>query len=125
VRNRRGIGACNVMRYGPSRAAGPARYAVIVALAALAGGCSCDPNDPWRAVTYIDDAEAATSPPAPNCEAAAKAAAKVTAGAAPDAVDPDLIEIARLEIERDCYRDAAANARRQLQALQDTSVTLK
>jgi hypothetical protein len=95
-----------------------AAQGAIVALAALAGGCSSCDDDPWRAVTYLADAEAAASPPAPNCEVRARAAGDVAA-------NPDLVEIAKLEIERDCYKAAEASVRQQLEAAQQSYVRLK
>jgi hypothetical protein len=81
-----------------------------VALSLLVGACSCDDSDPWRA-TYISTAEAAYAPPA--CDVDASAAA--TAEASGTHVDPNLVEIARLEVERDCYKGAEASLRQHLE----------
>ncbi len=81
-----------------------------VAISLLVGACSCDDSDPWRA-TYISTAEAAYASPA--CDVDAGAAAKVeTPGTH---VNPDLVEIARLEVERDCYKGAEENLRQRLE----------
>lgn len=103
-------------------------------LALVAGGCSsCDDGadlSSWR-TTYISAAEAADGggPAAPvtasRCDVEANAAARATAGAPGVVVDPDLVEIAKLEIERDCYRLAEQGLRQRLQTLQHSSVGLK
>lgn len=55
-----------------------------------------------------------------------QSAAAIAGEAAADAaVDADLVEIAQLEIERDCYRNAEASTRRQLEWAQQTYVPLK
>ena len=73
----------------------------------LLAACSCDDTDPWGA-TYITTAEAEVAPPACNFETAAAAEAS---GAS---VDPNLVEIARLEVERDCYKGAEEDLRQRL-----------
>jgi hypothetical protein len=79
------------------------------AVSLLLGACSCEP-EPWGA-TYITVAEAAYEPPA--CEVDDNAAA--SAAASGTHVDPNLVEIARLEVERDCYKGAEADLRQRLQ----------
>jgi hypothetical protein len=99
-----------------------------VALAVIAGGCSsiCDEDNPWMPVTHVASAEAATPLAAPNCEARMQAAAGIASKAsAGTAVDPDLVEIAQLEIERDCYKQAEETTRQQLEWAQQTYGPLK
>ncbi len=77
------------------------------------GACSCDDADPWG-TTYIVSAEAETgrgeiAPPA--CDVETDAVAE-SAGAR---VDPNLVEIARLEVERDCYKGAEEDLRQRLE----------
>jgi hypothetical protein len=103
-------------------------------LALVFGGCSyCDDGadlSSWR-TTYISAAEAAVGPePAapvtpPHCDVEASAAARTAEGAPGVVVDPDLVEIAKLEIERDCYRQAEEHLRQRLDTLQHSSVGLK
>jgi hypothetical protein len=99
-------------------------------LAISVGGCSyCDSTDPhsWR-TTYISTAQAAvgTAPVAPpRCDVEANAAARAAAGAPGVVVDSDLVEIAKLEVERDCYRQAEQGLRRRLERLQEPSLSLK
>ncbi len=81
-----------------------------VALSLTVGACSCDDPEPWGA-TYITTAEAALAPPA--CEVDAGAAANAEASGTH--VDARLVEIARLEVERDCYKGAEAELRHSLQ----------
>lgn len=90
----------------------------IVALAALAGGCTSCYDAPWQAVTYVADAQAGAPLPAPDCEVKAGTAAEVAA-------NPDLVEIAKLEIERDCYKQAEASLRQRLDAAEQSYVRLK
>jgi hypothetical protein len=85
------------------------RLAAAIPVSLLLGACSCEP-EPWGA-TYITIAEAAHAPPA--CEVHANAAA--SAAASGTHVDPNLVEIARLEVERDCYKGAEADLRQRLQ----------
>jgi len=78
-----------------------------IGLAGLLAGCSACDED-FRAATwgttYIQTAEAVPGIAAPNCD--------VSGPDAQDGVDPDLVEIARLELERDCYKRAEADLRR-------------
>jgi hypothetical protein len=41
------------------------------------------------------------------------------------AANPDLVEIAKLEIERDCYKEAEASVRQRLEAAQQSYVPRK
>lgn len=84
----------------------------VAALALLLCACSCEDAERWRAATYISPAEAAA---APACEAETRAAVAATAEASGANVDPNLVEIARLEVERDCYKSAEESLRQRLQ----------
>jgi len=111
-------------RSGRRAALGPltARCAAVV-LAGLTGGCSCDDMlDPWApiSITHAEAAEGGVGPPACEFEAAA-----ATRNGAPGTVDPDLLEIARLEVERDCYKEAEASLRARVNTLGATSASLK
>lgn len=87
------------------------RYMCFVAmgLAGVLAGCSAcgeDFRDATWGTTYVQTAEAAPGITSPNCDVAG-----------PDVqadVDPDLVEIARLELERDCYKRAEADLRRRV-----------
>jgi hypothetical protein len=91
----------------------------LLILPAIAGGClflgacACDDTDTWGS-TYIVSAEAETgpdemAPPVCDVETAAVAESPGTR------VDPNLVEIARLEVERDCYKGAEAELRQRLE----------
>lgn len=117
-------------RSGPWYAA---RACAIGLLAVAATGCSyCDDSaDPasWH-TTYISSAQAALIPgpgpiPPPDCDGAASAAQRAAKGAPGALVDPDLLEIARLEIERDCYREAENSLRHRVETLGKTTTGLK
>jgi hypothetical protein len=94
------------------------------------GACSCDDGDPWRA-TYINTAEAATEadrvaavePPACNVEKSASV--EKSAESSGTHVDPNLVEIARLEVERDCYKGAEESLRQRLEGGVGASAVLK
>ena len=99
-----------------------ARCAAVV-LAGLAGGCSCDEMiDPWApvSITRAEAGESGVAPPACDVEAG-EATSKSALGAA----DPDLLEIARLEVERDCYKDAEQSLRARVNKLETTRASLK
>ena len=92
----------------------------------LVGACSyCDENDPWRA-TYISTAQAAivsnpgASLAAPHCDIKGNTAVR-TAAEASGTVDPELMEIARLEVERDCYKKAENSLRSRVETVQPSS----
>ncbi len=97
------------------------------ALALMLGACSCDDSDPWRA-TYISTAEAATDagqmaavePPA--CDVGSSDTVETRAKTAGTNVDPNLVEIARLEVERDCYKGAEENLRQRLEGVAEGAV---
>ena len=99
-----------------------ARCAAVV-LAGLAGGCSCDEIiDPWApiSITRAEAGESGVAPPACEVEAAAASPRR-----APGTADPDLLEIARLEVERDCYKDAEQSLRARVNTLGTTRASLK
>ncbi len=80
---------------------------VAVALVSLtASGCACDGDD-WTA----DVAEAATTENAPNCDFGDLDQHSRASATLAERADPRLLEIARLEAERDCYKAAETKAR--------------
>ena len=91
-------------------------------LAGLAGGCACGDVDPWApiSISHAEAGDDGVAPPACEFEAAA-----ATRKGAPDTVDPDLLEIARLEVERDCYKDAEESLRARVNTLGATRASLK
>jgi hypothetical protein len=94
----------------------------------LVGACSyCDENDPWRA-TYISTAQAAAmadSLTPPHCDVETNAAVRTAAEASGSVVDPDLMEIARLEVERDCYKRAESKLRTSVETAQPPPTGMK
>lgn len=117
-----------------THAPGRRRVACCAAVVAgvLVGACSyCedDMHGAWR-VTYVNTADAANAAEAgiaaaPACEAQAKSAAQAAAQTTGTVVDPDLLEIARLEVERDCYKNAEKDLRQRVESLQPVSTDLK
>ena len=125
----------NEQMYGLRSTARPmplARHAcdfrIVCALGAAAvmlGGCSiCDElemTDGWHnaivgeANAAVRNQNALAPPSAPDCRV--KGAKKPSqASGAPDAfADPNLLEVARLELERDCYKAAEKEVRRDLE----------
>lgn len=89
----------------------PLLMAVAVAVPALAG-CACD-DAGWKAVVAVN-AEAAPLEAAPNCDFGDLDRLSETSAALAGRADPKLLEIARLEAERDCYKAAEEKARRLL-----------
>jgi hypothetical protein len=78
-----------------------------VALASALGGCACEDRG-WQTVVAVN---AEPLGPPPNCDFSnLERLSKSTASLAGKA-DPRLLEVARLEAERDCYKAAAAAAR--------------
>lgn len=77
--------------------------------------------DPWApiSITHAEAGDDGVAPPA--CEFEASAA---TRKGAPDTVDPDLLEIARLEVERDCYKDAEESLRARVNAVEMSGATM-
>lgn len=118
------------LRSFPSLAAHRVRWRAVAVVCAsavpLAGCADCfdeEGRELWGTV-IVRRAEAAgpgakllARPSAPKC--AVKGVAKPPAGSnAPGAdADPNLLEVARLEIERDCYKEAERTVRRRLEAL--------
>jgi len=97
----------------------------------LLGACSyCDERDPWRA-TYISTAQAAVVSNSeapltpPHCDVRANAAVRTAAEASDTVVDPDLMEIARLEVERDCYKNAESSLRNRVETAQPSATDPK
>jgi hypothetical protein len=84
--------------------------AVAVAMPALAG-CACD--DAGLKTVVAVNAEAATLDGAPNCDFGSLDRISKTSATLAERADPHLLEIARLEAERDCYKAALARARRR------------
>lgn len=104
--------------------------------AATLTGCACgdyQDGDPWSAIVAYNGEPVAShggqawheSVPAavaasvdtaqpPDCKV--KSIAKPPPGQAGAAADPNLLEVARLELERDCYKRAEEAARRRLEA---------
>jgi hypothetical protein len=82
-------------------------FVAVVTLASLtAAGCACDGDD-WTA----DVAEVATIENAPNCDFGGLDQRSKASAALAERADPRLLEVARLEAERDCYKAAEARAR--------------
>jgi len=102
--------------------------AALIALSV--GACSCDDTDPWRA-TYIRAAAAAPQsgrvaaiePPA--CEVESSTQVETSAESTGAHVDPNLVEIARLEVERDCYKGAEERLRQRLEKGVGATAVLK
>ena len=91
----------------------PTRTLLLVAAALVTpvlAGCACEDNG-WQAVVAAN-AETAALPPV-NCDFSnLNRLSKVSATLAQQA-DPRLLEIARLEAERDCYKAAVERARQR------------
>jgi hypothetical protein len=86
---------------------------VAIALATLPlAGCACD-EAAWKA-DIAGDAEAATLDAAPNCDFDSLDRRSKASAALAERADPRLLEIARLEAERDCYKAAEARARKRI-----------
>jgi hypothetical protein len=83
-----------------------ARLLVFVALAAL-GGCACE-NEDWKT-------EVVSATAAPSCNFASFERRSKVSAALVERADPNLLEIARLEAERDCYKAAEARARQRVE----------
>ena len=83
-------------------------------------GCACDD---WYPDTYTTaaDTEALLHIDAPECDV--KSLKHLSTAAAPlvERADPRLLEAARLEAERDCYKAAETRSRKRLEALKRTS----
>ena len=60
------------------------------------------------------------SPPTPKCAVKAPDAASDGTPGPEQLADPELLEIARLEVERDCYKAAEIASRKKLKKLQAT-----
>lgn len=109
-------------RLTPVRRSGPTALLVCAAAGLLAGCTGCEEFDDaaaWRAVV-ITPAEAAVDALAsglsvePDCSVEG-AKLPADAGAPGATADPNLLEVARLEIERDCYKKAEQELRRRIE----------
>jgi hypothetical protein len=86
---------------------------VAVAFAAPSlAGCACDDAE-WRTAVIAGDAEAATPDGAPNCDFGSLNRLSKASATFAERADPKLLEIARLEAERDCYKAAEVRARQR------------
>jgi hypothetical protein len=84
--------------------------AVALATPPLAG-CACDDTG-WKTVVAAN-AEAATLEGAPNCDFGSLDRISKASAPLAERADPHLLEIARLEAERDCYKAAEVRARQR------------
>jgi len=85
--------------------------AVALAMPVLAG-CACD-DAGWKTVVAVN-AEAAMLDGAPNCDFGSLDRFSKTSATLAERADPHLLEIARLEAERDCYKAAEKRARQRI-----------
>ena len=96
----------------------------------LGGCCNCaelESSDNWS-TSILGDANATTrdevalaSPSPPDCSVKGAKTPSEASGAPEAYADRNLLEIARLELERDCYKAAEKEARRRLKGLQQSS----
>jgi len=93
----------------------------------IGGCCNCaelESPDNWNtsilggANATTRDEPALASPSAPDCSVKGAKTPSEASGAPEAYADRNLLEIARLELERDCYKAAEKNARRSLKSLQ-------
>ena len=99
----------------PSRA--PAISAVLCAGLLCAGLAGCVGNDAdWDA--FFEEPEYFALD-APDCQIKDLARLSKTSANLAGRADPQMLELARLEVEKDCYRAAAIAARQRLSALED------
>ena len=77
--------------------------------------------DPWApiSIAHAEAGDDGVAPPACEFEAAA-----ATRKSAPDTADPDLLEIARLEVERDCYKEAEESLRARVNAVETSGARM-
>jgi hypothetical protein len=95
----------------------------------LGGCCNCaelESPDNWN-TSILGGANAATrdeaasaSPSPPDCSVKGAKTPSEASGAPEAYADRNLLEIARLELERDCYKTAENDARRRLKGLQQS-----
>jgi hypothetical protein len=101
-----------------------ARRLFKVSLATLPlAGCACEDLN-WEAI-IATVAEAAAFDAPTNCNADGLARLSKASAALAERADPYLLDIARLEAERDCYKAAEVRARQHLQALRRSELPLK
>lgn len=81
-------------------------FLAVTLVSLTTAGCACD-GDEWTA----DTAEAAVIENAPNCDFGSLDRRSRASAALAERADARLLEIARLEAERDCYKAAEARAR--------------
>jgi hypothetical protein len=95
----------------------------------IGGCCNCaelESPDNWNtsilggANATTRDEPALASPSAPDCSVKGAKTPSETSGAPEAYADRNLLEIARLELERDCYKAAEKNARRNLKSQQQS-----
>lgn len=67
-------------------------------------GCACDEQD-WEAIV-VSEAEASESASNPDCESANLARVSKASADLVGRADPQTLELARVEAERDCYKAA-------------------
>lgn len=95
----------------------------------IGGCCNCaelESPDNWN-TSILGGANAATrdeaasaSPSPPDCSVKGAKTPSEASGAPEAYADRNLLEIARLELERDCFKAAEKNARRSLKGLQQS-----
>ena len=81
-------------------------FLAVTLVSLTSAGCACN-GDEWIA----DTAEAAAIENAPNCDFGNLDQRSKASATLAERADPRLLEIARLEAERDCYKAAEARAR--------------
>ena len=101
--------------------AGHPRGRLVIATAALVlGGCVCEDgrwmDGTWMADTDVSYVSDHPDPP-PSCEIVRVAHYSKSSAAIAERADPLLLEAARLEAERDCYKAAEAKLRQRLESL--------
>lgn len=93
------------------------RMRVAAALASLVlCGCACGETD-WDTAVFAG-AEASEALAVPDCDAGNLARFSKISADLVGRADPHMLEIARLEAERDCYKAAERRARQSLESLQ-------
>lgn len=111
--------------------------------AIMLGGCTycagMDATESWRP-QIIQSAKAATPPPiatppptlprislpdAPDCTVEGVAKPAPSSGEPGAYADPNLLEVARLEIERDCYKKAEQDLREEVEKFQQSYEAMK
>jgi predicted negative regulator of RcsB-dependent stress response len=95
----------------------------------LAGCTNCDEFagfDAWHTMIVADASAAAAyqqrGVAAPNCNIKGAERPAASSGNPAAYADPNLLEVARLELERDCYKDAEQSLRERLKRLEDSTI---